>query len=165
MDNSRALSENAARKAAAAVRMTVSELAKRAGVTPDVVRHYVRIGLLQPERDEHNGYKLFSEQDVNRIRFVRRAKQLGYTLKEIKQIFQESRAGRVPCSKVKEFLERHILENRKKLAELSALQRRMEMAIAQWRELPEELSDGDSICYLIEAMTDLDEGEGSSSHC
>ncbi len=165
MNNGRVLSESTPPKRKPGVQMTVSELAKRANVTPDVVRHYVRIGLLQPERDEHNGYKLFSEQDIMRIRFIRRAKQLGYTLKEIKQIFQDSRAGRAPCAKVKEFLERHILENRQRLAELSALQKRMEMAIAQWRELPEELSNGDSICYLIETIADLDEKADDSSRC
>ncbi len=161
--NRTALSEPPYSKPAAGLQMTVRELAERANVKSEVVRYYVRIGLLQPERDRHNGYKLFSEQDVMRIRFIRRAKQLGYTLKEIKQIFQESRSGRSPCPRVREFLERHIRENRTKLAELSALQKRMEQAIEQWENLPDGISAEDSICYLIEAAVELEE-EGNTNH-
>ncbi len=157
------ISENLPGNSLGGFQMTVRELANRSGVKPDVVRYYVRIELLQPERDNRNGYKLFSEQDVMRIRFIRRAKQLGYTLKEIKQIFAESRSGRSPCTKVREFLERHIQENRTKLAELNALQKRMEQAIEQWENLPDEISAEDSICYLIETAAELGE-KGKSSH-
>ncbi len=155
-------SENFRSGSSPGLQMTVRELAKRSDVKSDVVRYYVRIGLLKPERDSNNGYKLFSEQDVMRIRFIRRAKQLGYTLKEIKQIFVESRSGRSPCAKVREFLERHIQENRVKLAELNALQKRMEQAIAQWENLPNEISAEDSICYLIETAAELGEDGGGS---
>ncbi len=141
-----------------ALRMTVRELAQRAGVTSDAVRYYVRIGLLQPERDSHNGYKLFSEQDITHVRFICRAKRLGYTLKEIQQILADSRSGRSPCPKVREFLRRHIQENRKKLEELSALQRRMEDAIARWETLPDVAASDALICQLIESAVESNDG-------
>ncbi len=143
-------------------RMTVRELARTTGITPDAVRHYVRIGLLRPERDERNGYKLFFERDVIRVRFIRCAQRLGYTLKEIKRILHENEGGRAGHSQVGALLERHISENRKKLAELNALQRRMEKAIARWQSLPEEQRSTRSFFRLIESMEEWDDVSGSS---
>ena len=70
--------------------LTVSELSKAAQTTPDAIRHYVRIGLLIPSRDPDNGYRLFSADDVKRVKFIRRAKGLGFTLRDIQTIFDHS---------------------------------------------------------------------------
>ncbi len=154
---------NSGRRSAPARRMTVRELANRARVTPDVVRYYVRIGLLQPERDKNNGYKLFHEQHLMRIRFIRQAKRLGFTLNEIKQILVEGSGGRPSCPRVQEFLERHIRENRRKLLELAALQSRMEQALARLEKLPDQVSGRDSICYLIDATANAGEEPGADA--
>lgn len=92
--------------------ITVSALARRAGVKPDTVRHYVRIGLLKPRRNPANGYRLFTETDVRRLHFIRQAKALGYTLDEIVQIFHDSASGRSPCPRVREIIQSRITENK-----------------------------------------------------
>jgi len=61
--------------------LTVSQLSKVTNTTPDAIRHYVRIGLLKPARCPDNGYKLFSDDDVKKAEFIRRAKGLGFTLR------------------------------------------------------------------------------------
>ena len=132
--------------------MTVHDLAEKSGVTPDTVRHYVRIGLLQPVRNAQNGYKLFSTQDVARICFVLQAKQLGFSLNDIVQILTNSHAGSSSCPLVREMLQQHIDENQKKLQELTALQKRMENALEQWQVIADSEPDGDSICHLIESV-------------
>ena len=58
--------------------MKVTEFAKRAGVGPDVVRYYVREGLLAPSRNPANGYKLFGSPHLSRLRFIRQAQALGF---------------------------------------------------------------------------------------
>jgi DNA-binding transcriptional MerR regulator len=63
--------------------MTVIELAKLVGVTPDVIRYYARIGLLKPKRNPANNYKQFSPADVKHVQFIRRAQRLGFALVEI----------------------------------------------------------------------------------
>lgn len=131
--------------------ITVGELAARTGVTPDTVRHYVRIKLLKPSRDPNNGYKLFSDEDVRRLCFIRQAKGLGFTLEDIAQIFADAEKGRSPCPRVREIFQQRIQENRQRLNELAALQERMETALQQWRGMPDGVPDGDSICHLIEA--------------
>lgn len=129
---------------------TVSELATRASVTPDTVRHYVQIGLLQPQRNPDNGYKLFEPADVHRLRFVRRAKSLGFTLSEIREILGHAQQGESPCPRVREIIHHRITENRRHLDELMALQQRMEAALDSWKEMPDGIPSGDSVCHLIE---------------
>ncbi len=131
---------------------TVSELATRASVTPDTVRHYVQIGLLQPRRNPDNGYKLFETADVQRLLFVRQAKSLGFTLNEIREILAHAQQGESPCPRVREIIHRRITENRRHLDELIALQQRMESALASWETLPDGMPSGESVCHLIEEV-------------
>jgi len=135
---------------------TVSELAGQADVTPDTVRHYVHIGMLNPERNPDNGYKLFNILDVTKLRFIRQAQSLGFTLAEIAEILNHSLKGDSPCPQVREVMQRRIVENKVKLDTLNALQKRMEDALKHWESMPNGHPDGDSVCHLIEAITQTD---------
>jgi DNA-binding transcriptional MerR regulator len=135
------------------MKMIVNELARMSGVPPHVVRYYARIGLLEPVRDAHNGYKLFDEHDVARIRFVRQAKSLGCTLNEIRQILREADRGRSPCPQVRQIIQRHIRANRRRIEEAIELQKRMESAIRHWETMPDGMPDGHTVCHLIESFS------------
>jgi len=139
--------------------MMVTELARAASVTPHVVRHYTRIGLLKPFRNEGNGYKLYNRNDLHRLMFIRRAKYLGYTLADVRGILDEARHGNSPCPHVRQIIQKRIEQNRLKLAELTRLQDRMEDALEEWRNLPDGMPDGNSVCYLIETMAELPDSE------
>ena len=132
--------------------LTVSELSKVAKITPDTVRHYVRIGLLTPARNPENGYKLFSADDIKRVNFIQLAKTLGFSLCDIKTIFEHSEAGHSPCPAVREMIQKRMEENRRKLDELSRLQQRMDDALLRWRDMPDGAPNGEAICHLIESM-------------
>ncbi len=77
--------------------LTVTELANRSGATPHAVRYYTRLGLLRPERDPGNGYRLYEPREVGWLRFIRQAKRLGYTLSEIREIMHDSDQRQSPC--------------------------------------------------------------------
>jgi len=130
----------------------VGELALQCNVSKDTVRFYTKIGLLKPQRNRDNGYQYFSEQDKKRLDFIRRAKYLGYTLKEIKQIIEESQRGSSPCPLVRDLIQRRLMSNKERLTQLIELQHHMEVALAKWRKMPDGVPDGDSICKLIEAI-------------
>lgn len=132
--------------------LTVSQLSKSANVTADSVRHYVRIGLLRPTRNPVNGYKIFQGEDIKKVRFIRQAKDLGFTLNDIKKIIRHSHMGQSPCPIVREIIEHHIEDNKIKLAELVALQTRMERALKKWESMPDGDPDGHAICHLIESI-------------
>lgn len=134
-------------------KLTLTEFAKRSGMTADTVRHYIRIGLLKPERDPVNRYRLFSNRDMTRLRFIRQAKDLGYTLSDISQIFEDSARGHSPCPRVRAIIQRRIEENHRRLEELNRLQARMEDALAKWEIMPDGVPDGDSVCHLIESVS------------
>lgn len=66
--------------------MRVTELARAGGVTAETVRHYTREGLLRPQRDPCNGYQLYDEEALGRLRFIDCLRSLGVGLPAIKQI-------------------------------------------------------------------------------
>jgi DNA-binding transcriptional MerR regulator len=135
--------------------MTVLELAKKSGVAAHVIRYYARIGLLHPAYHSRNDYKIFADSDVARVRFVRQAQSLGYTLREIAQIFEESLRGKSPCPRVREIIKRRIKENQDKLDTLVQLQTRMEQALAQWSKMPDGVPNGNTVCHLIESVAKM----------
>ena len=133
--------------------LTVSALAKIADISRDKIRYYTRIGLLNPARNQDNGYKQYKESDITRVRFILKAKDLGYTLNEIEQILSHTHHGNSPCPMVRDIIEERIVSNRRKLDELMELQLRMEKAASEWKDYPDKVPDGDSICHLIESFT------------
>ncbi len=139
--------------------LTVNELALESDTPAHVVRYYLRIDLIQPAAQQENGYRLFTSHDASRLRFIRMAKHLGFTLNEIKQITQHAELGESPCDDVRKIVQHRIHENRAKIEEMMKLQERMELALEQWDLMPDGIPDGNSVCHLIESV------EGSEGHC
>ncbi|GMR16472.1 MAG: Zn(2+)-responsive transcriptional regulator [Gammaproteobacteria bacterium] len=133
--------------------LTVTQLANQSGATPNAVRYYTRMGLLQPERNPSNGYQIYKPDDIHWLRFIRHAKQLGFTLNEIKAIMSDAEQGQSPCPRVRKILQLRILENRRHMEELQTLQEHMEQALLDWQDKPDGVPDGDSICHLIESFS------------
>lgn len=73
--------------------MKVHELARRADIPAHVVRYYARIGLLKPSRNPENRYRTFSAADLDRLRFIRSARALGYALDEIALFLRRLESG------------------------------------------------------------------------
>lgn len=103
--------------------MTVGEAARRAGVSPKAVRLYETKGILRPAERTRSGYRTYSEQDVQVLRFVRRARALGLRLKEIGRILDLQRQGAQPCGTVVQLLEGHVRDIDRTMRELRALRK------------------------------------------
>jgi MerR family Zn(II)-responsive transcriptional regulator of zntA len=86
--------------------MTVNEIARHTGVPAHTVRYYTRIGLLRPARKRDNGYKEFTELELQRLNFIRRAQRSGFTLAEIREVIARAARGHSPCPMVRDILER-----------------------------------------------------------
>ena len=130
----------------------VKELAQRCDVPPDTIRHYARIGLLQPSRNPVNGYKLFSDNDTKRLSFIRRAKNLGFSLNEIELILVECQKGNAPCPLVRDLMEHRIKVNRARMEQLMELQIRMEQTLTSWNSMSNGVHGGDCFCQIIESI-------------
>ncbi len=131
--------------------MRVIDLARAAGVSADTVRHYTRRGLLHPRRDPGNGYQHYDTTDLQRLRFVRRARELGLSLHEVAEILRQADNRQSPCPLVRDLFEARLADVERNIAELTALRDRMREALAQWRHLPDGVPDGHTICRLIES--------------
>lgn len=134
--------------------MKVSELARSAGVSADTVRFYTRSGLLHPMRDAANGYQRYGPADLQRLRFARKARQLGFSLKEVVAILQDADRDRSPCPHVRDLFTLKLAAVERQLQELTELRDRMRSAMRQWRTMPDGTPDGHTICRLIEHWDD-----------
>lgn len=134
--------------------LTVIDLARLTEVESHVIRYYTKIGLLNPDRDSSNGYKFYNKDDALRVRFTRKAKSLGYSLNEIKTIFEHAKQGESPCALVREIITKRLKETQEKISELESLQERMKKAIKEWDVVPNKDPDGETICHLIEGFVD-----------
>ena len=139
--------------------LTVNELAIKSDTPAHVVRYYARIGLIQPTSQQENGYRLFTLQDAVCIRFVRMAKHLGFTLNEIKQITRHAEIGESPCDDVRKIIQHRIQENRAKIEEMIKMQAHMEQALERWKQMPDGVPNGNSICHLIESIESHEDPE------
>lgn len=130
--------------------MKVSELARASETSPDTVRYYTREGLLSPSRDPDNNYQLYNADDLRRLKFARKARQLGFSLPEIKAILAQADDQHSPCPMVREVFERRLLNVEQRIAELTELRDRMRSALGTWQTMPDGTPDGHTICQLIE---------------
>ncbi|MDR5875331.1 MerR family transcriptional regulator [Halomonas sp. CUBES01] len=137
--------------------MKVSELAKRGGVTPETVRHYTREQLLAPSRHPENGYQLYSATDLERLHFIQRARKLGFSVAEIRDILAHADQGDSPCPLVRDLLANRLPQIRAQIQELEALAQRMEQALESWQHMPDGTPDGHSLCRLIESFPEKQE--------
>lgn len=132
--------------------MTVKVVASRAGISPHTVRYYADIGLLTPVRRRGSGYREFSEADVHVLRFVPKAKALGFTLAEIRAIVQKSRRAESPCPMVRDIVTQRLSEFGARLNVLAMTHERMRRAAARWKRMPDRVPTGREICHLIESV-------------
>jgi DNA-binding transcriptional MerR regulator len=105
--------------------MRIGELAEQAGVNPKTVRYYEAIGLLpEPERLP-SGYREYTDDDVDRLRFVRTAQRLGLSLSEISEILGFRDRAERPCDYVLGVLDHQVADLDRRMAEMTQLRREL----------------------------------------
>lgn len=137
--------------------ITATILARRNKVSLHTVRHYTRIGLLKPRRNLKNGYKVYQLSDEIRLRFICAVKECGFSLPEIAQILDVAEKGDISGPQVKEIVARRIAENRKKLAEIKKVQKKMESTLKEWNSIKTGVPDGNAVYRFIESVSEINE--------
>jgi len=126
--------------------LTIGQLAKRARLNPKTIRYYEEVGLMPKAARSESGYRLYTEGEITRLQLIRRAKLLGLSLQESKEVVEYATTGRCLT------LEGHLLEL------LSTKMARVEAQIAELRLLRKELQAlHDSLEERLEA------GKGSAA--
>lgn len=107
------------------VSMTVSQVAGRAGVSPDSVRYYERAGLLpKPERTAV-GYRVYDEDTAERLRFIKGAQRIGLRLRQIRELLEVRDRGLCPCGHTESVLSQRIHEIDTDMAALKEIRREL----------------------------------------
>jgi DNA-binding transcriptional MerR regulator len=120
-------------KAAASLAGFLSgELARLAGVSTDTLRHYERKGVLPRARRLDNGYRQYPPDSVGRVRLIRRALAVGFTLDELAQFLKARDRGQAPCREVRALAEEKLAGLEGRLAELLAVRDEMRGMLKDW---------------------------------
>lgn len=131
--------------------LTIGELAQQVGVTSSMVRHYEEIGLLPMAARAENGYRVYSQEDVERLQFIQRAKALDFSLEEIKEILALREQGQAPCAYVINQIGTKIDEVERKIAGLTRLKTELVQLQAEAARLPlADIEAKSCVCHLIE---------------
>jgi MerR family mercuric resistance operon transcriptional regulator len=126
--------------------LAIGKVSRTSGCKIETIRYYERIGLLSPPPRTAGRHRLYSQDHVKRLVFIRRARNLGFSLDEIRSLLGLSGAGAPSCEQVREITLTHARDIRRKIDDLE----RMDRAL---RQLAEQCEDGDAmVCPVIEAL-------------
>jgi DNA-binding transcriptional MerR regulator len=112
-----------------------AELAKLAGVSTDTLRHYERKGVLARPRRSANGYREYPASDLERVRLVRGALGIGFTLEELARILNVRDRGGAPCIQVRALAGTKLNEVETQLGELTVLRNELRRLLKNWDAL------------------------------
>lgn len=130
--------------------MRVKSFANKLGTTADTIRYYTRIGYLSPSINAGNGYKVYSNGDEARMRFILSARQLGFSVDDIGLMIREAQKGNSACPLVRELIITRLAETEALFLDTNALRKRMTKAIQEWEAKPNRTPTGEMVCHLIE---------------
>lgn len=131
--------------------MRIGEAATKAGVEASAIRFYESNGVLpEPDRTE-SGYRRYGDNQVELIRFVKRARSLEIPLADIRQIVELRTGGQAPCAVVRTVIAREAAAIDSRIAELEDLRREL----LRLQELAEQIADdwpnGACVCHIVES--------------
>jgi MerR family transcriptional regulator, copper efflux regulator len=101
--------------------VNIGAAASASGVTAKMIRHYEAIGLLRPAGRRSNAYRDYGERDLHELRFIRRARRLGFSIAEIGELLALWRDRGRPSREVKRIAEAHIGDLRSRISEMQAM--------------------------------------------
>ena len=130
--------------------ITVGQAARRTGLTPKALRLYEARGLLEPAERTESGYRVYSQRNVDVLRFIRRARSLGLRLEEIKEIMDLERGGVQPCGEVLQLLGAHIQEIDRTIADLRTLRGTL-VQVRAAAEASDQRGEAAVVCRIIES--------------
>ncbi len=102
-------------------RVTIGEAARRSGVPAKTIRFYEESGIIAPAARDTNGYRFYGESDVETLRFIHRARDLGFSLKDIGDLLALYRDQGRASRDVKDLALRHVAELERRIAEMTAI--------------------------------------------
>lgn len=123
----------------------IGELSRRTGCNIETIRYYERIGLL-PAPPRRGRYRSYGGEDVARLGFVRRARELGFTLDEVRALLALAAGGQAPCAEVRDLAASHLRDVRTRIADLKRMERILADSVRACN------AGQDPVCPLLQAL-------------
>ncbi len=136
-------------------RLTIGELARRAAVSPQGIRFYEAEGLLPAPPRTPAGYRTYDALALGRLQFIRRARQLGLSLDEIREVVGLASSRRTPCCRVRELLGEKLRQLDQKINELVRFRSQLRDFLKQIAKMPDQADTSEQVCALIQMAPDL----------
>lgn len=130
--------------------MKIGELAKGAGFKDKTIRYYERQGLLPPPRRTSSGYREYGPEDVDRLRFVQKAKRLGFSLSEIKSVLRIHGRKEPTCTHVRVLLDEKLVQVDSLLKDLREFRKELAKLRGQASGVEDCRPAGGRVCGIIE---------------
>ena len=138
--------------------MLIGELATAAGVSSDTIRHYERKGVIARPKRAANGYRLYAVETLERVRTVRRALALGFTLDELANLFRERDKGNPPCRAARSLAAAKLADLERRLEEMLALRQTLRALAEDWDARLAETENG-APAFLLENVAAVETPE------
>lgn len=130
-------------------RLKIGEVSRLANIGIEALRFYEKSGLLdQPARTD-SGYRLYGEDVLERITFIKKAQVLGFTLDEIRQLIAHKRAGESPCAEVRDVVKNRLEDLNRKIEEMLRYRDDLKKVLQEWTAEGEVEGH---VCGLIEGV-------------
>lgn len=128
--------------------MTIGKLAKRAKIKIETIRYYEQRGLMPPPNRRNSGYREYSQSDIDRLRFIKSTKDLGFSLKEVIELLSLKTGQDTTCGDIKTFVQNKVDEIEKKISSLKKIKNALEILNDQCKKRNAPVSD----CPILEAL-------------
>lgn len=130
--------------------LQIGQLAQAAGTSAKTIRFYEEAELLPPAQRAENGYRLYGDEDVERLRFIRQARTLDFTLDDLKEILGLRDQGEAPCRYVIQLLQKKSTEIEERIRQLRDLQQELQGLVQRAAYLPvDDIEMKECVCHLI----------------
>tara|TARA_R110002126_G_scaffold236476_2_gene380064 strand:+ start:145 stop:555 length:411 start_codon:yes stop_codon:yes gene_type:complete len=129
------------------IQYTISQLAKAAGIPTTTMRYYERIGLVEPEDRSHGNYRLYSEESLRKVKFIRAAQSIGFTLDDVKTLLATPENTAASCQEVQKLIEERLVEVNQRLKDLRHVQRVLKSSLENCKE-----TESVDCCHVIETL-------------
>ena len=126
--------------------LTTGRLAKAAGVNLETVRYYERIGLIAKPARTSGGQRSYSSEDARHLAFVRRARELGFSIDDIRALLKLAAPGKQSCAEVQSIASAHLTSVQAKLADLARLEKILSTTVDQCN------GDASPACPVLEML-------------
>jgi DNA-binding transcriptional MerR regulator len=131
--------------------LQIGQLAQMAEISAKTIRFYEEAELLPPAHRAENGYRLYGDEDVERLRFIRGARHLDFTLDDLKEVLALRDRREAPCRYVIQLLQKKSTEIAERIRQLRELQQELHALMQQAAQLPnDDIEMKACVCHLIE---------------